>query len=392
MRIVRSYRIGADEADDIVQETRINAWRHLAQVRSADRFDAWLDAICRNQCRMYLRAQQSVRRHISQPSACAGPAPWDQASASAMPPCEEDGLREPLAEDPYDELERGELAHLLERAMSHLPAHTRAALDLRYLQGRSLADIAATLDTSLAAQETRLRRARAVLRQTLLGPLREEAAALGLAPAAGADDGQAPWRTTRITCYLCGCRSLEGRFEPIPGRPNELRLRCPACSPRYGMDVFRSKGIAPLDDLRAFRPALKRSMRALDANAQRALASTRDTCLHCGAPVHRQIVTPDAFPAALPTALRRHWLVAPCPRPGCPGLGAWLLAEPALWSDSAARQFMAQHPRWVLASEDELNWHGRLAIRVHMADIAGAAQLSVLVDRATLRVLATDGA
>lgn len=400
-RITRSYRIGADAADDIVQETRIHAWRHLEQIRSAERFDAWLDAICRNQCRMYLRAQQAARRHIASPPWSARPSSWDAPRVADVinvagpldgegwPPCT--ALAAAPSDDPYDEVERRELAELLDRALECLPARTRVALELRYLHGFSLAEVAAALDTDVAAQEARLRRARARLRATLLGPLRHEAAVFGLASVPGGavtDEHQAAWQTTRMTCYLCGQRLLEGRFEPLPDGRRELRLRCPACSPRLGADVFRSKGLAPLDHLCAFRPALTRSMRALDTHARRTLASGHDVCLHCGSPVRRQVVTPEAFPAALPHSPLRHWLVAPCPRTGCPGLGAWAAAEPALWSEPEARRFMARYPKWVLAPEEDAIWQGRPAILVRMTERAGAARLTLPLDRATLRVLA----
>jgi RNA polymerase sigma-70 factor (ECF subfamily) len=383
-RIARSYGIAADEAEDVVQETRIRAWRHLAQVRSAARFDAWLDAICRNQCRMYLRAQQAARRYITSPSLYASQRPQHTAGLSLDGEC----IGAALAPDPYEEVERRELAEVLERAMQGLPAHAREALELRYQQGYSLAEIASALNTSLVAQEARLRRARGQLRELLLGSPRYESVAreVDLASAEGEPDGA--WKTTRITCYLCGRRPLEGRFEPFPSRHRELRLRCPACSPQHGIDIFRSKGLAVLDDLRMFRPALMRSMRALALRAERALAAGHDTCLHCGAPVQRRLVTSDAFPAALSPTLQRHWLVASCPRAGCPGLGAWAALDPVLWSTAAARDFMARHPRWVLAPEEATVWQGCSAIRVLLDDRSSAARLTLVVARETLRVLA----
>ncbi len=391
IRIARSYRISLDAVDDIVQETCIRAWRNLDQIRSPDRFDSWLDAICRNQCRMYLRAQQSACRYINQPSWSARYPTQRVTLDDVLAGVERQTVPHALAPDPYDELERRELTDLLGRALRCLPPRTRAALELRYLQDHSLAEIAAAQETTAAVQETRLRRARARLRETLLGPLRDDTVAFGLASVPTEDERLTRWQTTRITCYLCGRRALEGRFEPVPNLNGhrELRLRCPVCSRQHGIDVFRSKGLASLDDLSAIRPALTRSMRALNAHAQRVLASGHDVCLHCGAPVQRQIVTPQAFPDALPASLLRHWLVAPCPRAGCPGLGAWPATDPAWWSDPEPRRFMARHPRWRLAPEEDANWQGRPAILVKMIERDGAARLSVFVDCQTLRVLAS---
>lgn len=390
VRIARSYGIAGDEADDVVQETQIRAWRQLRQLRSAERFDAWLDAICRNECRMHLRTRKAAYQHTaSLPEDVAHPA-RDLLALAAAAAGERELLPSGLAGDPCDELERQELADLIDRALGHLPAQARTALELRYYHGWTLAEIASSLDASLAAQEIRLRRARTHLRDTLLGPLRHEAAAFGLVdPARAPDDGGVAWQTTRITCYLCGRRSLEGRFEPGANGRRELRLRCPACTRQHGVDVFRSKGLAPLDGVRAFRPALTRAMRALEAHGRRALSSGCDVCLHCGTAVQRKVVTADAYPDALPPSSRRHWLVAHCPRAGCPGLGPWAAAEPVLWSTPAARQFMACHPRWVLDPEDEGHWEERPAILLHMADRDSGARLTVVVDAGTLGALAT---
>ena len=46
-----------EAADDCVQETLIEAWRHLDQLRAPERFDAWLNGICRNICLRWQRAR-----------------------------------------------------------------------------------------------------------------------------------------------------------------------------------------------------------------------------------------------------------------------------------------------------------------------------------------------
>lgn len=390
MRLAGSYGIASDEADDVVQETQIRAWCRLRQLRSAERFDAWLDAICRNQCRMYLRSRESARRHMASLSGHAPSSERDFLTVATSAEGERELPESQLTDAPYDTLERQELTNLIERALGYLPVQARQALELHYLQGWTLAAVAASLDGSIAAQEMRMRRARARLRETLLGPLRDEAAAFGLVDSApAADEGQAAWQATRISCYLCGRRSLEGRFELGANGRRELRLRCPACTRQHGVDVFRSKGLAPLDGFRSFRPALTRATRALQTHGLRVMSSGSDACLHCGTPVRREVVTAEAYPDVLPMSLRRHWLVARCPRAGCAGLGAWAVAEPALWSTPAARQFMSDHPCWVLGPDEEVRWQERPAILLRMADRESAAQLAVVVDAETLGVLDT---
>lgn len=390
-RITRAFGIPADVADDIVQETVIRGWQRFGQLRAAERFDAWLDAICRHECQTYVREQRAGKRRAE-----AGMLSWEQhvaASGGAFAEGAEQ-VADAQAVDPWEALEQGEVARLLDRALGYLTPQARAALELRYLYGLSTAEAAEALGMSAAAVEQRLHRARARLRETLYGPLRLEAESFGLAvmgsPAAssGAPDAGEQWQTTRIICYLCGRRPLLGKFEQVVFGRTELRLRCPACSHQHGLDVFRSKGIAPLENLHAFRPALTRAMRAIEERAQRSLATGSDVCLHCGGAVRRELVTPDAFPVALPQRLPRHWSVAACARAGCPGLGAWPALEPTLWSDPVAHQFMAQHSRWVLLPEEVVDWQGRPAIRCGLDALTGSARLSLVVDRLTLRPLA----
>lgn len=401
LRLARAFRIPSDAVDDIAQETVIRGWQQLEQLRSAERFDAWLDAICRRQCQMYLRRSRVEERYRT------GDAPdWERHNAdpgrltdapggSARFEGELAWLADTLAVDPLDALEQSEMAQLLDRAMGYVAPQARVALELRYLHGLSTAEAAEALHVNAQALDMRLYRARARLREALAGPLRHEADALDFVGSAvyttsstEADEVEEDWQATQIICYLCGRQRLLGRFEQSMGERRELRLRCPGCSRQHGVDVFRSKGIASLENLRAFRPALTRAMRAIEERGRRSLATGSDICLHCGNPVQRQLVMPEAFPVALPQTLQMHWLVAPCGQRGCAALGAWPAVAATLWFDPVARQFMANHHHWTLLPEEAVNWQGRPAIRCGLADNGGSARLTLFVDSLTLRSLA----
>ena len=58
-RQARRYGATADQAEDIAQETLLTAWRSLDHLRDPDRFDAWMDGICRNICRRVARQSAS---------------------------------------------------------------------------------------------------------------------------------------------------------------------------------------------------------------------------------------------------------------------------------------------------------------------------------------------
>src|SRR5260370_26752381 len=110
LRLARRRGVTPDAADDVVQETLIEAWRHLNHLRSPERFDACLDGICRNVVLRWARTQ-GVMVH------------WE-ASLSSSPAEEQDGLEDLpganipdlLAFDPAQELSRHNLALLLDRA------------------------------------------------------------------------------------------------------------------------------------------------------------------------------------------------------------------------------------------------------------------------------------
>src|SRR5215831_18470049 len=55
MRMACAQGLAPDSAEDVVQETLLEAWRHLDRLYEPDAFDAWLGGICRNVCRRYAR-------------------------------------------------------------------------------------------------------------------------------------------------------------------------------------------------------------------------------------------------------------------------------------------------------------------------------------------------
>lgn len=374
LRIAWAFGIPCDIAEDIVQETALRAWRSLADVREADHFDNWINTICRNQCRMYLRG----RRRAPEPLPLMLPMTDDVTDESGLP---SNDLVDPLAVDPLDAVCVDDVAPLLERAFTYLSPRDRAVLELRYIRDIPHDEVAAVLGITPHVLEARLHRARIHLRRALVGPLSRDAEDFGLG--ASSDDS---WQPTRIGCYLCGLRKLQGRFESMVDGRIELRLRCPSCLLRSHADVFRSKGIAPLVGLRSFRPALTRSLRALAERTRETMSMGRDVCLHCGSPVQRRVVFADEFPSVL--SQRRHWVVAPCPTPACPGMGAWAALDAVIGAEPAAQRFIADHPRWLTAPEEAVEWQGRSVIRFQLGDTQSAARLTVLADWRALHPLA----
>ncbi|MEO6889732.1 MAG: sigma factor [Ktedonobacteraceae bacterium] len=65
LRLVRLQGVPANMAEDVVQESLLAAWKSLKHLHDPDRFDAWLDSICRNISRQHIHvAQGQTQRQI----------------------------------------------------------------------------------------------------------------------------------------------------------------------------------------------------------------------------------------------------------------------------------------------------------------------------------------
>lgn len=161
--LVHAYRLtgGARDAEDALQEGLLAAWRGLAGLRETAALRAWLYRVTTNAA---LRLVE--RRGPRLLSWDAGPAA-DPASELG-PPREDIAWVEPCPGtlDPAEAAERREHLELAWiAALQHLPATQRAVLVLRDVLGFSAAEVAGILDTSPAAVNSALQRARATLAQ-----------------------------------------------------------------------------------------------------------------------------------------------------------------------------------------------------------------------------------
>src|SRR5215471_15307323 len=57
----------SDVAEDLAQETLLEAWKHLHTLRDPQRFSSWLVGIARNLCLRWQRAQARERTHSDEP-------------------------------------------------------------------------------------------------------------------------------------------------------------------------------------------------------------------------------------------------------------------------------------------------------------------------------------
>ena len=159
---VHCYRMLAsfDDAEDAVQETLLRAWRSRDQYDGRTYFRAWLYRIATN-------VSLDMARRRTRRTSAATDSPGDLVWLQPYP----DDLLDEIAppQDQPDAVvvdrETIELAFLV--ALQALPARQRAALIARDVLGWSAAETAGLLETSVAAANSALQRARATMQQVL---------------------------------------------------------------------------------------------------------------------------------------------------------------------------------------------------------------------------------
>ncbi|MEY3218672.1 MAG: hypothetical protein RIT27_29 [Pseudomonadota bacterium] len=135
------------EAEDIVQETFLRAWRHAEQWQSGRaKLSTWLHSITYHLCIDNHRKNKLITT------------PLDETLEN------EDTLEIPAAPD---NLLKEELSQQVEKALQTLPERQRTAIALCYYQGISNLEAAEILNVSVAALESLLARGRKNLKVQL---------------------------------------------------------------------------------------------------------------------------------------------------------------------------------------------------------------------------------
>jgi RNA polymerase sigma-70 factor (ECF subfamily) len=172
------YRIvgSTQDAEDLVQETLLAAWRGLEQFGERASIRTWLYRIATNRCLDALRA--SARRPRSLEPMTELPEPSRVAEPIWLEPYPDvlfEGLadRAPGPEARYEAKESVALAFVA--GLQHLPPQQRAVLVLRDVLSFQAAEVAETLNTTEAAVNSLLRRARSALETRLPAAGRERA-------------------------------------------------------------------------------------------------------------------------------------------------------------------------------------------------------------------------
>ena len=147
-RFCRARVSQADAIEDIVQETLFKAIRNLSGYRGEASLFTWLCQICRHEIsNWYQRSGRKSEALVSLDS--------ETGLASAL---------ESLQVDFNDEVNRLSTEKLVQLTLDYLPDRYGKALEMKYLEGLSVREIADRLGTGSIATQSLLARARRAFR------------------------------------------------------------------------------------------------------------------------------------------------------------------------------------------------------------------------------------
>lgn len=193
-----------EEAEDLVQETFLQAFRKWGQFKGRSDPSSWLYTIAARVCQRRHRRRSGEPAHLESLDELL-PTP---GGAVVDLPTSGEGL--------FDEQLRREAAEVVDRALGQLPLEFRLPLVLKEIAELSLHEIAGILGVKKATVKTRVHRARLALRKELAPTLPQRAAP--------------PPDHSRQICLSLLESKLEAldRGAPFPVADQELCSRCRA--------------------------------------------------------------------------------------------------------------------------------------------------------------------
>src|SRR5271163_296413 len=153
-RIAQHITQNREEAEDVVQEAFLKAYRNLEKSQEQSKFYTWLVRIAVNEALMKLRKRKPERT----------------VSLDEDIKTEDDSLPREIADwspNPEQQYNQSELREILSKTIQGLPPGFRTVFVLRDVEGLSTEETAAALELSVPAVKSRLLRARLQLRERL---------------------------------------------------------------------------------------------------------------------------------------------------------------------------------------------------------------------------------
>jgi RNA polymerase sigma-70 factor (ECF subfamily) len=342
-----------DAAEDLAQETLLEAWRVRGRLRNSDGVAPWLTAIARNVCLRWRRSKGRESASLA----------YRMALSEAL-----------AAGDAEDEVfvssdEHAELGAHLENALATLPAVTRAALIGSYVHETPQAELAARLGLSEGALRVRLYRGKVALREAL-------------APV-DSTSTQGGWQETRIWCPFCGKRRLK-RWVESESDAYSFHCSGPCMS---SLDMIGSGQTPPpgAQGLISPKSLLARHCLNLGMIYRNALIARRRACVRCGNELAvRQWLPGDVLPnGAPPYGIYLHCAKCELFDGGSP----WHLSL----DTPEAQGFWRRYPRMRALPTREVETSGRSALVIGYESVTSGERLEIIADRATYETLRVFG-
>ncbi|HET9419681.1 MAG TPA: sigma-70 family RNA polymerase sigma factor [Nocardioides sp.] len=129
---LRRY-VGANEAEDVLQRTFLDAWRNAHRYQQNQRLSSWLFTIAHHRAVDTLRARRHQVINV-------------------------EAARDLVGEDGRETAERFAEAADVRAAVAQLPDHERRTLELTYFAGMTQAEVARAMDTPIGTVKARASR------------------------------------------------------------------------------------------------------------------------------------------------------------------------------------------------------------------------------------------
>jgi RNA polymerase sigma factor (sigma-70 family) len=356
-------------AEDLAQETLLEAWRHIHELRDPQRRTQWLSGIARNVCLRWARKQGRDLAHLT------GARPHEETMLAGL----EDELAGDL--DLEVELERKELVELLDRALALLPPEMRTILVKRYVEESPIAEVAAQLGINTMAAAMRLQRGKLALRRVLTCEFGQELAPYGIHSSAAEQ-----WEETRLWCPYCGQRRLLGQFLPNNGG---LLLRCPACNVGTDGNMVNNHKAALFGYAKTYKPALSRLLVWGEAYYYPNLLTRTAPCLHCGRPTTLRLNPSVDAPAWVQAEHGdRRGIYNECK---CRDAQNWASLDFLVLCLPQGRRFLREHPRTREFPTYETETDGRSSIVTRFESVTGPARFEVVSALDTFEAIRING-
>ncbi len=151
-----SLTLNREVADDLAQEVFIKAYYALPRFKGKAAFSTWLHQITVNHTKDYLRKSFRMRQ-----------VPFDETKGELS-------IQEDEAEKREKEKERTQMRKIVHEAIAILPEKYRIILSLRDIQGLPYDEISRVLNISPGTVDSRLHRARKMLKHKIEPFLKKE--------------------------------------------------------------------------------------------------------------------------------------------------------------------------------------------------------------------------